>query len=250
MGNRRLKKFLSKESTMNFLSWFALRLVKLVYFFTFVEYRNIKKLQDYLNSGKPVILVFWHSRCFLISKLWRDKIGMKKHPIYGIFSTHRDGQLIGKLFEHLGVKNIISSSKNVMQARAVVMKSLKLLKQGVSIGFTPDGPVGPRMHMVSDSAFVFAKASGAPIVPVYISAKNPIIFNSWDRFVLEKPFHKAVMKVGDFLFVDRNISADDLEKVKVDFERQMVYNTLQLDRELGMPEILPADVSDSKKKKK
>ena len=233
------RRTLDLKISQNILAITLISFIRFVYFTTFVKYRGVDKVKEYMKSGKPIILVFWHSRSILISKFWKDNLGMRRHPIYGIFSTHRDGQLIGKLFGMLGVKNIISSSKDVMQASKVVMKSLRLLKSGVSIGFTPDGPVGPRMNFVSDSAFLFAKASGAPIVPVCISAKNPKILNSWDRLVIPKPFHKAVIEVGDFLFMDKKISDADLEKIKTDFERKMVENTLKLDREMGMPEILP-----------
>ncbi len=241
-----MKKILAKETTINILSWVGLLLIKFVYFFTFVKYRGVEKLQNYMKDGKPVILVFWHSRSFLIVKFWKDKIGMKKHPIYGIFSTHRDGKLIGKLFGRLGVKNIMSSSKSVAQASHVAMKSMRLLKSGTSIGFTPDGPLGPRMHLVSDSAFLFAKSSGAPIVPVYISSKNSKILNSWDRYMLVKPFNKAVIEVGDFLFIDKKISDEDFKKLKVDFVNKMVDKTIKIDREMGMPLILPQDIDEAK----
>lgn len=240
----KLKKILSNNKIIDILSVIAFWFIKFIYFSTFVEYRNVDKLKDYMKDGKPIILVFWHSRCFLITKFWNDKLGMKKHPIYGIFSTHRDGRLIGKMFGFFGVKNILTSSKSTMQARSVVIKSIKLLKSGVSIGFTPDGPIGPRMRFVSESAFLFAKASGVPVVPVYISSKNPKLLNSWDRFMITKPFHKAIIEVGDFLFVDRNISDKDFQKVKVDFENKMVDKTIKLDRELGMPLIMPADIDE------
>ena len=238
---KRIKKILNLKISQNILAFILILFIRFIYFTTSVKYRGVDKIKKYMKDGKPVILVFWHSRCVLISKFWKNNLGMRRHPIYGIFSTHRDGRLIGKLFGFLGVKNIISSSKDTMQASKVVMKSMRLLKSGISIGFTPDGPVGPRMNFVSDSAFLFAKASGAPVVPVYISPKNPIILNSWDRLLIPKPFHKAIIEVGDFLFINRKISDEDFEKVKVDFESEMVRKSLLLDKEMGLPEILPAE---------
>ena len=222
-------------------------LIRFVHITTFVKYRNVKKLKDYMKGGKPVILVFWHSRSFLVVKFWRDILGVRRHPIYGIFSTHRDGRLIGDIFGLLGVKNIMSSKKNTAQASNVALKSMRLLKSGVSIGFTPDGPIGPSMNFVSDSAFLFAKASGTPVVPVYISAKKPKILKTWDSYLLTKPFHKALIEVGDFLFVDRNVSDEDFKKMKSDFEKKMIETTLRLDKEMGMPEILPGSVKKRKK---
>ena len=235
----KIKKFLNLEISQNILAFILIGFIRFVYFTTFIKYRNVKKIKDYMKDGKPVILVFWHSRSILATKFWRDNLGMRRRPIYGIFSTHRDGRLIGKLFGFLGVKNIASSSKSVSQATSVVMKSMRLLKSGVSIGFTPDGPVGPRMNFVSDSAFLFAKASGAPVVPVYVSPCKPKILKSWDRFLIPRPFHKAVVEVGDFLFIDKKIPDDEFKRVKTEFEKNMVENTLRLDKEMGLPEILP-----------
>ena len=239
----RIKKILNLRISQNVLSLLLVLFIRFVYLTTFVRYRGVDKIKKYMKDGKPIILVFWHSRSILMPKFWSHNLGMYRHPIYGIFSTHRDGQLIGKLFRLLGVKNILSSSKNTAQASMVAMKSMRLLKSGKSIGFTPDGPVGPRMNFVSDSAFLFAKASGVPIVPVCLSPKNPKILNSWDRLLIPKTFHKAVIEVGDFLFVDKKISDEDFEKVKSDFEKRMVENTLRLDKEMGLPEILPAKKS-------
>ena len=235
-----IKKFLDLKISQDIFAIVLIGFIRFVYLTTFVKYRNVKKLKEYMKSGKPIILVFWHSRCVLISKFWKDNFGMRKHPVYGIFSTHRDGQLIGKLFGLLGVKNIVTSSKDMLQASKVVMKSLRILKSGVSIGFTPDGPVGPRMNFVSDSAFLFARLSGAPVVPVYISPRKPKILNSWDRLLIPRPFHRATIEVGDFLFIDKKISDEEFEKKKAEFEKNMVENTLRLDKEMGLPEILPA----------
>ncbi len=241
------KKLLNLRVSQWVLAVVMMLLIRIVYITTFVKYRNVKVLKDYMKNGKPVILVFWHARSFLVVKFWRDVLGVRRHPIYGIFSTHRDGRLIGDIFGLLGVRNIMSSKKNTAQASNVAIKSMRLLKSGASVGFTPDGPLGPSMNFVSDSAFLFAKASGVPVVPVYISAKDPILLKTWDSYLIAKPFHKAVIEVGDFLFIDRKVSDEDLKKIKADFERKMVETTLRLDREMGMPEILPGGVKKKKK---
>ena len=238
---RRIKKVLNLKISQDILAFILILFIRFVYLTTFVKYRGVDKLKKYMKDGKPIILVFWHSRGILMPKFWSKNLGMYRHPIYGIFSTHRDGQLIGKLFGLLGVKSILSSSKSTAQASQVAMKSMRLLKSGKSIGFTPDGPVGPRMNFVSDSAFLFAKASGVPVVPVCLSPKNPKILNTWDRYLIPKPFHRAVVEVGDFLFIDKRISDVEFKKVKTEFERKMVGDTLRLDKEMKLPEILPAE---------
>ena len=218
--------------------------LKIYYWFIPVEYRGDKRLLEYLKNKGPVILVFWHGRSFFPVSFWRRIVKFRRYPIYGIFSTHKDGKFIGQVFSAFGVKNIASKKGDAKQGRDVVVKSLKLLKKGNSLGFTPDGPVGPRMNFVTESAFLFAKASGVPIVPIYSSSKRAKLLGSWDRYMVPKPFCRAVVSVGDFLFIPKNVKESELKKIKSEFEKKMVAETQKLDLEMKMPKIEPDDGSD------
>ncbi|MGN0929527.1 MAG: lysophospholipid acyltransferase family protein [Alphaproteobacteria bacterium] len=223
------KKLLKKNIVINIVSFILFLLVRLVQLLSWTTYINRKSLVTYLKSGKPVIIVFWHSRSMLVTKVWP-----KKFPVYGIFSTHSDGRMIGKIYNWLGIKNILSSSKSTVSAKEVVFKFLRLLKSGISAGLTPDGPLGPAQTFTTDSVFLFAKSSGAPIVPLYASANRVKFFNSWDRFMLVKPFSKSVVEVGDFVYVDKNASMDDIQKIKKDLENVMRKKTVLLDKKMGV----------------
>ncbi|MDE6224150.1 MAG: DUF374 domain-containing protein [Alphaproteobacteria bacterium] len=224
-----VKKFLKKNIVINIVSFVLFLLVRLVQLLSWTTYINRKSLVNYLKSGKPVIIVFWHSRTMLVTKVWP-----KKFPVYGIFSTHSDGRMIGKIYNWLGIKNILTSSKSTVSAKEVVFKFLKLLKSGVSAGLTPDGPLGPAQTITTDSIFLFAKSSGAPIVPLYASANRVKFLNSWDRFMLVKPFSKSVIEVGDFVFVDKNASVEDIQKIKKNLENVMRQKTTELDKKMGV----------------
>lgn len=224
-----VKKFLKKNIVINIVSFVLFLLVRLVQLLSWTTYINRKSLVNYLKSGKPVIIVFWHSRTMLVTKVWP-----KKFPVYGIFSTHSDGRMIGKIYNWLGIKNILTSSKSTVSAKEVVFKFLKLLKSGVSAGLTPDGPLGPAQTITTDSIFLFAKSSGAPIVPLYASSNRVKFLNSWDRFMLVKPFSKSVIEVGDFVFVDKNASVEDIQKIKKNLENVMRQKTTELDKKMGV----------------
>ncbi len=223
------KKLLKKNITISFVSFIAFLLIRLVQLLSWTTYINRKKLVDYLKSGSPVIVVFWHSRTMLVTKVWP-----KRFPVYGIFSTHSDGRMIGKIYNHLGIKNILSTTKSVASTKEVVFKFLKLLKSGISAGLTPDGPLGPAQTITTDSIFLFAKSSGAPIVPLYVSANRVKFLNTWDRFMLVKPFSKSVVEVGDFVYVDKNATHEDIQKIKTDLNKIMVEKTKNLDKRMGV----------------
>lgn len=223
------KKLLRKNIVLDIVSFILFLLIRLIQLLSWTTYINRKKLVDYLKTGKPVIIVFWHSRTMLVTKVWP-----KKFPVYGIFSTHSDGRMIGKIYNHLGIKNLLSTTKSVASTKEVVFKFLKLLKSGVSAGLTPDGPLGPAQTITTDSIFLFSKSSGAPIVPLYASANRVKYFKSWDRFMLVKPFSKSVVEVGDFVFVDKSATNDDIQNIKKNLERVMRDKTKELDKKMGV----------------
>ena len=223
------KNIMKKEFTIKIVSFIGFLLVRLVQLLSWTTYVNRKKLKDYLKTGKPVIVVFWHSRSMLMTKVWP-----KRFPVYGIFSTHSDGRIIGNIYNKLGIKNVLSSSKSKVGAKEVVFKFLRLLKDGVSVGLTPDGPLGPVFTFATDSVFLFAKSSGAPIVPLYVSANRVKFLKTWDRYMLVKPFSKSIIEVGDFVFVDKKATNEDIAKIKSDLTDVMVKKTIELDKKMGV----------------
>ena len=62
-------------------------------------------------------------------------------------------------------------------------------------GHIVDGPRGPA-GQVKAGVIRMAHASNAAIVPFYVSADKAWYFNSWDRFMLPKPFSRVVLRFG------------------------------------------------------
>ena len=229
------------DVVMLFVAFLLSVFVRVFFLFVPTKYVGGDVLKQYLKEKGPVILVFWHGRSIYVIKFWLSVLGFRNYPIYGIFSTHRDGKFMGRVLGFLGVKKIPTDKGDAEQGKKAAIKSLKILHKGYSLGFTPDGPVGPRMNFVTDSAFLFAKASGAPIVPVYASSEKAKILNTWDRYMIAKPFHKTVVSVGDFLFISKKVSDADFKKIKSDFEKKMVFDTQKLDKKMKMAKIEPDD---------
>lgn len=224
-----IKSILKKDISIKIVSFIVFIYVRLVQLFSWTKYVNKNSLIDFLKTGKPVIIVFWHSRSMLMTKIWP-----KKYPVYGIFSTHSDGRIIANIYNALGVKNILTSSKSTISAKEVVLKSLRLLKNGASVGLTPDGPLGPAQTFATDSVFLFAKASGAPIVPLYVSASRARFLKTWDKYMLVKLFSRSIIEVGDFVYVDRKASLKKIEEIKQNLTSIMRKKTKELDKKMGI----------------
>jgi lysophospholipid acyltransferase (LPLAT)-like uncharacterized protein len=60
-------------------------------------------------------------------------------------------------------------------------------------GHIVDGPLGPP-RVVKPGLISLAQRTGAAICPAYVSYENPWTFNSWDRFMVPKPFSRALLR--------------------------------------------------------
>ncbi len=136
------------------------------------------------RAGQPYIVCFWHQRIFLMAPIWA-----RRQPIHMLISPHRDGVLISKTVAHYGIDTIVGSTNR--GATAALRGMLDLLKRGVNIGITPDGPRGPARKAAPGVA-VASLMGKAPVVLMAYSARGHF-FGSWDRFLLPYPFGRGVM---------------------------------------------------------
>lgn len=129
------------------------------------------------------IMACWHGELLMIPYAY---LHYKKKPNVKLFiSEHFDGELIAKTLGFFGFGTIRGSTTRG-GAKALI-KAIKDVKEGSDIGITPDGPKGPR-HEVQDGIIAIAKKTKKKIYLVEIKPSKYWQFNSWDKFVVPKPF--------------------------------------------------------------
>jgi lysophospholipid acyltransferase (LPLAT)-like uncharacterized protein len=86
-----------------------------------------------------------------------------------LISRHSDGEMIAHTMELFGLATTRGSTTEGGAAglRAVVHR----VREGYSVGFTPDGPRGPR-HVAQAGVVQAARLAGVPIVPVGFGASK------------------------------------------------------------------------------
>jgi len=67
-----------------------------------------------------------------------------------------------------------------------------------------------------------AHAANAVIVPGYAFAENGWHFNSWDKFLLPKPFSKVLIRFGKAIKFDKVKDKKRLEKQRKQLEEIML----------------------------
>jgi lysophospholipid acyltransferase (LPLAT)-like uncharacterized protein len=145
--------------------------------------------------GKPVrenyIAALWHNRLLLISFVLKKFLPQR--PGAGLISASRDGDLIADLTRRFGFEVVRGSSSRL---GASALRELEnVLASGRDILITPDGPRGPAYELGPGIVFLAQKA-GAAVVPINMEYSSFWRVNSWDGFILPRPFAKVRVIVG------------------------------------------------------
>ncbi|HOU50730.1 MAG TPA: lysophospholipid acyltransferase family protein [Smithella sp.] len=177
------------------------------YSWTFrMDVENENQWKEYLKGGGRVIICCWHQQFF--SAIRHFKTYSSLHPALMI-SQSQDGDIIANIAEKSGWHTVRGSSSR--EGRQALRKMIDHLKQFGFVGHVLDGPRGPA-GIVKDGVISMAQATGAVIVPFYLSAERAWYFNSWDRFMLPKPFSRVRLRFGDMLEVPAQNNEGDFER--------------------------------------
>jgi len=194
--------------------------------------RDTAHLDEALSGNRPIIFCVWHGRQLMMSKLWPAGF-----PLWVVGSNSFDGRLALAAARKFGIRTI-ERSRTAGKAQAV-RAILRALKDGASVGVTPDGSKGPRMN-VNPGIIDIARMSGAPLVPAAYSCSHGIAFSSWDRFIAPFPFGRGVFLVGEPINVQADADPAAMEAARQTLESRLNAITMLADRSVGREPIMPA----------
>ena len=171
---------------------------------------------EYRRNGGVVLLCTWHQQFFSAIRPF------KKYKTFNpsiMISQSKDGEIVAKMALRNGWDPVRgSSSKGGMGALKKMIANLKENKLAVHI---IDGPIGPS-GIVKAGAIRLAHAADAVIVPLSVSAEKAWYFNSWDKFLLPKPFSKVFLRFGKMIKLDRVKDRESFEKQRKHLEEIML----------------------------
>ena len=98
-----------------------------------------------------------------------------------------------------------------------MMDMVEEVGDGQSVGFTVDGPRGPRFRAKAGPVYL-ARATGAPIYALHFSPRRAWVLNSWDRFQIPRPFSRLRGMWGGPIRVPANATPDQLEQYRQQME--------------------------------
>lgn len=165
------------------------------------------------ERGEVPIYCSWHQRWFAgFARMSR------RRPMAVMVSQSGDGEFISKIASVLGCQIVRgSSSKGGVKA---FRELIGFLKRGVAVGHVVDGPRGP-FGVIKPGLMSLAQISGMPIVPMIISPERKWIFNSWDRFMLPKPFSRICVRFDREVYVPRRLSHEKVDEMRKHMELKL-----------------------------
>ncbi len=125
-----------------------------------------------------------------------------------------DGEYIARIIEKLGFVAVRGSSSRGGAPALLGMRSH--LEKDLPVAFTIDGPRGPK-YVAKPGPVLLSRASALPMAAFYVAIDEAWVLNTWDRFVIPKPFSKALVRVSSKMRVPPY--ADDGQMA--DFHRQL-----------------------------
>ena len=223
---------LQNKFALNTIGFFAYLYAYLVGKTGKFEVQGIAELEKMITDNNGGIFVTWHGRALMLPFFWRNP-----RPMKALVSPHRDGRIIAELLRRFNILSIDGSTdRNAFGAALEIMKELR---KGTTVALISDGPLGPRMRL-NKSVIYFAQKTGKPIMGLTYSVQNcKIMEKSWDAMLLPKLFCKGKVAGTAPLFVPKDADEETLEQLRQKFENELNEITFRLDKECGLPPILP-----------
>ena len=165
-----------------------------------IERTGLDNLTEFREAKTPIIFVFWHGRLLPLVHAHRRK------GTAVLVSEHGDGEYIARIIQRYGFQTVRGSST---RGRVRGLRGLiRAARRGHDLAVTPDGPRGPS-RSVKAGALIVARLTGLPLIPVGVAGTSIWTANSWDRFMVPKPFSTVRIAYGRPSFV--SAEADQAE---------------------------------------
>ena len=172
---------------------------------------GMPSLPNEYRRRERIIVAFWHENILVPCHSYRHL------NIHVLISEHTDGEIIAQVCKHLGYGSCRGSkTRGGMKA----LRDLIRASKSYDLAVTPDGPRGPRRH-VEPGLIYLASKTGLPIAVMGVGHDRPWRLDTWDHFVVPRPFSKAVVIGAEPIYVPANASKAELEEIRLHVEKTL-----------------------------
>lgn len=181
--------------------WALLWLVGLTWRYEVIAEEGVTPVLFGQKAG-PEIYAFWH-QCVLPCTMYFRR----SHAVI-LISRSFDGELITRILRMFGFDAVRGSSSR--SAREGLMGLKTVINKGGTAIFTADGPRGP-IYQTKMGPIKLAQLTGAPIGAFHLQPERAWIMNSWDRFLVPKPFTRICVSWAQWTHVPGDLCNEQFE---------------------------------------
>ncbi len=161
------------------------------------------------GNVRPAIYVFWHRCVFTATWHFRDR------EIAVMTSQSFDGEYIARIIEKFGYSAVRgSSSRGAVRA---LLGMHRVIDAGRTVAFTIDGPRGPR-YVAKPGPVLLARNTGVPILCFHIALEDPWVLDTWDAFMIPKPFSRALVRISRLIEVPADADSPALTRFHAELQ--------------------------------
>jgi lysophospholipid acyltransferase (LPLAT)-like uncharacterized protein len=179
-----------------------------------------------------------HSKGVLCYACWHHSTLTSMLSVAGrrfavLVSKSFDGDVIAFVNKKFGVSSARGSSSR--NGKEGFSELLAFIDRGYEVGFTVDGPRGPR-HKVKAGVIALASRSGIPIIPTASCGVRYWTFHkSWDKFRLPKFFTEVLVIYGPPIFVKSHIDESEFKHYQSSLESALMNLENELESLIAEP---------------
>lgn len=189
---------------------------------------GMEDLRLALKDG-PVLVLTWHERTIMGALHWPVDDG----PLSSLFDSSPIGRVSGAVQRRVGLQPMEMSRKT--SNRAASRTVLKRVREGVSIGMTGDGPLGPPLQ-VKDAPLEWARVTGVPVFCYAFATTRGRRLGSWDRMLVPYPFGRGSLVFARFQgTIPRKPTNSEKEVLREEIRLFMNATTALADTLVGKP---------------
>ncbi|HWA93677.1 MAG TPA: lysophospholipid acyltransferase family protein [Terracidiphilus sp.] len=153
----------------------------------------------------PEIYCFWHQCVLPCTVYFRHSLS------YILISRSFDGELITRILLKFNYGAVRGSSSR--GAREGLLGLKRVIEKGDTAIFTADGPRGP-IYQTKMGPIKLAQITGAPIGCFHLEPEHAWTLNSWDRFLIPKPFTRICVSWAAWTHVPRDADESQFEPLR------------------------------------
>ncbi len=176
------------------------------------KFADLQILASVRGTGSGLILAFWHGRILGATYCFRNQ------GIVVMTSQNRDGEYIARVIQRFGYG--VARGSSTRGSHGATAEILRALKNGKDVGLTMDGPRGPRYIAKKGAAFI-ARKSGSPVLPFNVSVEKKWVMRSWDHFQIPRPFSRAVVLIGNPIYVDKESTDQEMQSCEAQIQQSL-----------------------------